>query len=159
MKNMITAKKVQLTQVGFDSLQNELNELNNVKRPALVARLARARDEGDLSENADYSNAKEELEFLDGRIAELEQVLQSANIISDKRNGSTSVKVGTKVTVNVGGNEHIFEVVGEWEADPMKKKISPESPLGQALIGRKVGDSVEVEAPAGKVQYQILEIA
>lgn len=159
MKNGLNNKLIQLTQVGFDALQAELAELTNVKRPALVARLARARDEGDLSENADYSSAKEELEFLDGRIDELEQVIQTASIVSDKKSGSSTVRVGTKVTVNVSGSEHIFEVVGEWEADPMKKKISPESPLGQALVGKKVGEKVEVEAPAGKVQYEILEIA
>lgn len=158
MNNMLN-KKVQLTQAGFDSLKKEYDELVNIKRPSVVDRLANAREQGDLAENDDYKNAKEELEFLDGRIEELEEVLQSAELIKEKSGKSGTVDVGTKVTVNVNGNEHVFEMVGEWEADPMQKKISPESPLGQALVGRKVGDSVEVEAPAGKVTYQILAIA
>lgn len=158
MNNMLN-KKVQLTQAGFDSLKKEYDELVNIKRPSVVDRLANAREQGDLAENDDYKNAKEELEFLDGRIEELEEVLQSAELIKEKPGKSGTVDVGTKVTVNVNGNEHVFEMVGEWEADPMQKKISPESPLGQALVGRKVGDSVEVEAPAGKVTYQILAIA
>jgi len=151
-------KKVQLTQTGFDALSRELEELINIKRPQLVDRLARARQEGDLSENSDYTNAKEELEFLDGRISELEEVIKTAEVVNENTTRSSEVSVGTKVTVNVGGNEHIFDMVGEWEADPMQKKISPESPLGQALIGRKKGDSVEVEAPAGKILYEIIDI-
>lgn len=148
---------VQLTQKGLDSLKNELDELQNEKRPKLVERLSDARAAGDLSENSDYQNARDELEFLDGRIEELEDVLKKAEIVADKGNGD-EVSVGTCVVVKVNGDQHEYEIVGEWEADPMKKKISHTSPLGQALVGKSPGDEVQVEAPAGNINYQIIEI-
>lgn len=148
---------VQMTKEGQKALSRELDELVNVKRPKLVERLSYARSQGDLAENSDYINAKEELEFLDGRISELEGVLKSALVVSG--NGKSSlVSLGTKVTVKSNGGKHIFDIVGEWEADPANKKISHSSPLGQALIGKKVGDKVEVEAPVGKIAYTILAI-
>lgn len=146
-----------MTKQGLETLKGELDELVNVKRPRLVERLSNARSQGDLSENSDYSNAKEEMEFLDGRIDELEEVLKTASVVNG--NGKKGdVGVGTKVTVRVNGDKHVFDIVGEWEADPINKKISPESPLGQALCGKKVGEKVEVEAPAGKLTYEILII-
>ena len=150
-------KQVQMTKEGLVALKKELDELVEVKRPRLVERLANARSQGDLTENSDYSNAKEELEFLDGRIEELEDVLKTATIVSgnNKKNG---VAVGTRVTLKTNGERHIYEMVGEWEADPANKKISPESPLGKRLFGKKVGEKIEVEAPAGKVEYEILAI-
>lgn len=151
-------KQVKLTKGGFDALQAELDDLVNNKRPKIVDRLAFARTQGDLSENSDYTNAKEELDFMDGRISELEDVLKTATVVNDSKSGSGGVSVGTTVVVKVNNQEHKFEIVGEWEADPAQKKISHESPLGQALIGRKTGDKVEVEAPAGKIIYEIVEI-
>ena len=146
-----------MTKQGLETLKGELDELVNVKRPRLVERLSNARSQGDLSENSDYSNAKEEMEFLDGRIDELEEVLKTASVVNG--NGKKGdVGVGTKVTVRVNGDKHVFDIVGEWEADPINKKISPESPLGQALCGKKVGEKVEVEAPAGNLNYEILLI-
>jgi len=127
------------------------------KRPKLVERLANARTQGDLSENSDYQSAREELEFLDGRIEEIEEVMKRASVVSTK-NGGSEIGVGTKVTLRVNGKDHFYEVVGEWEADPVNKKISHTSPLGQALLGKKKGEVVEVEAPAGKVVYEILAI-
>lgn len=151
------AKQVQMTKSGLEALKKELDELVKVKRPKLVERLTFARSQGDLSENNDYANAKEELEFMDGRISELEEVLKNASVVSS--NGKKSeVGIGTKITVKFNGEKHIFEMVGEWEADPVNKKISPESPLGKALLGKKVGERAEVEAPAGKVIYEILVI-
>ena len=146
-----------MTKEGLATLKRELDELVEVKRPNLVERLSNARQQGDLTENSDYANAKEELEFLDGRIDELEDVLKNALVVTaaGKKDG---VDVGTKVTVKVNGDTNIFEIVGEWEADPVNKKISPESPLGQALVGKKVGDKVQVEAPAGILHYEILKI-
>jgi transcription elongation factor GreA len=149
---------LKLTKSGQDVLKNELDELLNVKRPKLVERLAYARSNGDLSENSDYQSAKEELEFLDGRIDELEGVLQTASVVSDVKTGKSGVGVGTKVTVKVNGKEVAFNIVGEWEADPVNKKISHDSPLGLALLGKNVGDMAEVEAPAGKVMYEVLAI-
>jgi transcription elongation factor GreA len=150
-------KHTHLTTSGLKALKKELDQLANVKRPKLVDRLASARQQGDLTENSDYANAKEELEFLDGRIEELKEVLAKAEVI--KGNGKDhDTMVGTKVTLKNNNKTHMFEIVGEWEADPANKKISHDSPLGRALIGKKVGDSVEVEAPAGKVSYEILAI-
>jgi len=155
---MDQTKQIQVTAEGLSLLQAELEELTNVKRPSTVARLERARGEGDLSENSDYTNAKEELEFLDGRIDELTNVVQNAVIVKEaKSNGS--VAMGTEVTLETNGSKHQFKIVGEWEADPLNKKISHESPLGKALMDKKVGETVEVEAPVGKVIYKIVEIS
>lgn len=149
--------KIQITQKGLDSLKTELEELQNNKRPKLVERLSDARAAGDLSENSDYHNARDELEFLDGRIEELEEVLKNAEIVNESASGN-QVSVGTLVVVKVNGSQHEYQIVGEWEADPMKKKISHTSPLGQALVGRSIGESVEVEAPVGKISYTVLDI-
>jgi len=150
-------KSIQMTKQGLEALKRELDELVNVKRPKLVERLSNARSQGDLTENSDYANAQEEMEFLDGRIDELEEILKTALVVGSggKHNG---VEVGTKVTVKVDGTKTVFEIVGEWEADPVNKKISPESPLGQALFGKKVGEKIEVAAPAGKLTYEIMAI-
>lgn len=153
---MNNGKQIKLTKDGLETLKKELGELVDVKRPKLVDRLSYARSQGDLSENSDYQSAKEELEFLDGRIEELNNLLQTAQVVSIA--SKSAVDVGTKVTVKFNGVKHIYEVVGEWEADPMNKRISPESPLGKALYGKKVGEIAEVEAPAGKLQYEILAI-
>ena len=146
-----------MTKNGLESLKIELENLVEKKRPKLVDRLSHARSMGDLSENSDYQNAKEELEFLDGRISELGAVIRTAKVVDD--NVSTkNVALGTKVSVKANGDEHTFNIVGEWEVDLNQKKISHTSPLGQALIGKKVGEKVEVEAPAGKITYEILKI-
>jgi transcription elongation factor GreA len=151
--------KVQITQQGLESLKSELEELVNVKRPKVVDRLSNARLQGDLAENSDYHNAKDELDFLDGRISELEAVLQKAEVIENGSDGGDNgVSVGTTVKVATNNVETMFHIVGEWEADPAEKKISHTSPLGSALLGKKVGDMVEVEAPAGKISYKILDV-
>lgn len=152
MKNAI-----QITQKGLEALKKELDELVSVKRPALVARLSNARAQGDLSENSDYQNAKEELEFLDGKIEELENVIKNSKIVKEF-SGGKGVNIGTKVTVRVNGVKTTFEIVGEWEADIANKKISHTSPLGSALVGKDAGDRFEVEAPAGKIQYEVVSV-
>jgi len=153
-------RQTQLTKGGFGALKNELDELANVKRPKIVERLEYARGQGDLTENVEYQTAREELDFMDGRIDELKEVLGNAQVIAGGKSSRKlgEVGVGTKVTVGVNGSRHIYEIVGEWEADPVNKKISPESPLGQALLGKKLGEAAIVEAPAGKVNYKILAI-
>lgn len=152
-------KKIYLTKEGLEELKNEHNELVNVKRPDVLERVSQARNLGDLSENAEYVAAQEELSFIDGRIDELEELLKQVSLISeDKKNLSHMVELGSKVTVSVKGKNESFMVVGEWEADPMDKKISHESPLGKALLGKKVGEKVEVEAPAGKIYYTIISV-
>src|SRR3990167_5864072 len=148
---------IQITQKGLDSLKSELDELVSLKRPKLVERLSRAREEGDLAENSDYSSAKDELDFLDGRIAELNEVVDHAEVVKGS-NGDGTVAVGTVVTVSTNNTTTDFNIVGDWEADPIAKKISHTSPLGQALVGKKKGDRVEVAAPAGKLNYEILSV-
>jgi len=145
-----------LTKEGLQELQAEYKDLASVKRSAAVIRLSDARELGDLSENSEYASAKQDLAFIDGRIAELEEILHGAKVITSHPKGL--VNVGCKVTIHVNGKKEIFHVVGEWEADPSSKKISHSSPLGKALMGKKVGEIAEVEAPAGKILYKILGI-
>jgi len=154
---MTNNAKIKFTKDGLADLTAELTELKNTKLPAAIDRVARARDFGDLSENAEYHAAREELSFMEGRIEELEDLLKKAEVV-ENNNGSSQVSVGCKVTVDLKGTEYTYEVVGEWEADPIKKKISHTSPLGQALMGKKKGENVEFEAPAGKVIYKIKKI-
>lgn len=149
--------KIQFTADGLSEIKSELESLRGQKLTAAIERVARARDFGDLSENAEYHAAKEELSFIEGRIEELEGIINRAEVVGSNGNGSV-IDIGCKVTVTVGGKEHTYEIVGEWEADPLKKKISHTSPLGLALIGKKKGEAVEFEAPAGKVVYQIKKI-
>lgn len=149
--------KIQFTSDGLKALKSELEELKNIKRPEAVERVARAREFGDLSENSEYHAAREELSFTEGRIDELETLMKKAVVVK-RSNSKSKVTIGCKVTVGVGRNEHTYEMVGEWEADPMQKKISHTSPLGKALIGKKPGEAVEFEAPAGKVIYKIKKI-
>jgi transcription elongation factor GreA len=148
--------KVVMTKDGLVALKNEHEDLVNVKRPVAVARLADARELGDLSENSEYAAAKQDLAFIDGRILELEEIIHEAKIVTN--HPKSQIDVGCKVTLTVNGKKEEFTMVGEWEADPKEKKISHESPLGKALLGKKVGDKVEVEAPAGMVLYKILNI-
>lgn len=148
--------QIVLTREGLEELKKEYEQLVNVKRPDAVTRLTAARDLGDLSENSEYAAAKQDLAFMDGRIAELEEVLHEAKVVST--HGKQHIDVGCKVTLHINGKKEIFTVVGEWEADPMEKKISHESPLGKALIGKKVGEKVEVDAPAGKLLYNVVAI-
>lgn len=145
-----------LTKQGLAELQVEYKDLVGNKRPAAVARLSDARDLGDLTENSEYASAKQDLVFIDGRIAELEEILHGAKIITSHPKGL--VDVGCKVTIHMNGKRDVFHLVGEWEADPSNKKISHSSPLGKALMGKKVGETVEVEAPAGKILYKIISI-
>jgi len=152
----MTINHVVVTKEGLDALKAEYEELVNVKRPEAVTRLATARDQGDLSENSEYTDAKQSLSFIDGRIAELEVVLHDVKVVTTHAKGQ--VDVGCKVTLHINGKKEEFTVVGEWEADPQARKISHESPLGKALLGKKVGEKVEVEAPAGKILYKILSI-
>ena len=147
---------VVLTREGLNELKKEYEDLVQTKRPIAVTRLSDARDLGDLSENSEYAAAKQDLAFMDGRIAELEEILHNATIITHHSKGH--VDVGSKVTVSIKGRKEIFTVVGEWEADPMQRKISHESPLGKALIGKREGQEIEVDAPAGRILYKIVSI-
>jgi len=150
--------KVNLTLTGYNELAAELADLKDNKLSAAIDRVATARAFGDLSENAEYHSARDDHAALVGKIEELTDILARSQIIQTTTSKS-QVGVGSKVTVAINGTTHEFTIVGEWEADPAEKKISHESPLGKALIGKAVGDKVEVSAPAGKVIYHIKEIA
>jgi transcription elongation factor GreA len=151
-------KKIYLTKEGIAELKKEYEELSNIRRPEVLARVSQARNQGDLAENGEYIAAREDLSFIDGRLDELEELLKQAVLIRDSRASNGTVKLGSKVTLHIKGKEEVFMLVGEWEADPKEKKISHESPLGKALIGRKVGEKIEVEAPAGKITYTIVSV-
>ena len=151
-------KKIYLTKEGLTELKKEYDGLVNKKRPEVLARVTQARNMGDLSENAEYVAAREELTFIDGRIDELEIILKQAVIIRDVKSSNHAVKLGSTVTLHSNGKKEVFTVVGEWEADPTNKKISHESPLGKVLIGKRVGEKVQVEAPAGKITYAVISV-
>lgn len=145
-----------LTKEGLAELKEELEGLVNVKRPQVAKRIKDAREMGDISENAEYDSARQEQAFVEGRIAELEEIIKNAKV--SEKNSDGEVIVGAMVTVHIDGDEETFHIVGAPEADPIKKKISHESPLGAALLGKKVGDKIEVEAPIGSLTYTILKI-
>jgi len=151
-------KKIQLTQEGFTNLQDELNDLQTVKRPSTVEKLQKARAMGDLKENNAYQSAKEELGELDGRIMEVQYILNNAEIVTTSPSDLT-VSLGKKVTVDINGLQKIISIVGEFESDPMNGKLSTTSPIGAALIGKRVNDKVEVITPGGPIPYIILSIA
>lgn len=146
-----------ITKEGLDELKKEHEELVKVKRQEAVDRVAKAREMGDLSENAEYSAARDELNFIDGRISELEDILKDVKSVPNTSR-KNKIEVGSHVVVHLNGKKDTFHLVGEWEANPLEKKISHLSPLGQALMGKKVGEKVSVEAPVGKIVYTIVDI-
>ena len=139
-------------------LENELVLLKSTKIPALAQRIDEARQLGDLSENAEYHAAREDMAWAQTRVKELESIIDNASVI---KSGSTSsaVQMGSTITVKINGKEKKYTVVGAQESDPLSGRISNDSPLGQAFMGKKKGDTVEVQAPAGKVLYEILDIS
>jgi transcription elongation factor GreA len=157
-KNNQAQDKFHLTTEGLNDLKKELAELKDGKRPEAVERLANARDGSDLTEEQEYTRAKEDLAMIDGRIAELEEIIAKAIIIGKKKNPGQEINLGSRVTVELDGQEIVFYLVGEWEADPSSQKISHKSPLGEKLIGKKPGDEIEVEAPIGRLVYKITKI-
>ncbi len=153
-----TNQRVQMTPLGYRQLVEELEQLEKIKLPEAIERLARARDFGDLSENAEYHSAKDDLSTLEGRVEELKDILTRVVVVDVAKKGDEQVGLGSLVQIEVNGSSHEFTIVGEWEADPAAKKISHESPLGKALIGKKVGEIVEGEAPSGIITYSIKEV-
>ncbi|MBL8078553.1 MAG: transcription elongation factor GreA [Anaerolineales bacterium] len=147
-----------LTPEGAEKLQAELDELKGTKREELSARLRSAIQMGDLSENADYHKAKEDQGFLEGRIQELEAILRNSVII-EKTKSTGVVTIGSQVTIQEEGfDPESYHLVGPTEADPRKGKISHESPIGRALMDKKVGDLAEAETPGGKIKFKIIKI-
>ncbi|HET7528638.1 MAG TPA: transcription elongation factor GreA [Candidatus Saccharimonadales bacterium] len=146
-----------LTQEGVDELKNEHAALV-AQRPQVADRIKYARELGDLSENAEYQTAREEQDRLESRISELEHILQSVKIIKKPKNDG-HVRLGSSVELKDGGKPLHYQVVGTMEADPAAGKISDESPIGKALLGKKVGDKVEITTPAGSHTYTVKEIS
>lgn len=148
-----------LTKEGQKKLEEELHHLQTVRRQEVAERLHAAMEEGDIDENAEYDDAKNEQAFVEGRILMLENMLKNAVIIDEKTSSHDEVTLGAIVTIVEDNNPpEEYHVVGAAEADPTKGKISNESPLGRALIGRRVGDSVQVNAPAGLLTFRIAAI-
>ncbi len=148
----------QVTAEGLEKLNEELKQLKTVDRPATVKRMAAARELGDLSENADYHDAREQLAFIEGRIQELEAMVKHAKIVSNKGGGDI-IQIGSKVAVKHPKGTASYELVGANEGDPANGKLSIESPVGSALMGRKRGETVSVATPAGTVEYAIESVA
>ncbi len=148
-----------MTRAGFDALNEELKHLKSVERPAIIQAVAEARAHGDLSENAEYHSAREKHSFIEGRIKELEAVISLAEVI-DPAKLSGNVKFGAFVTIvdEDTDEEKTYQIVGEHEADIEAMKLNIKSPLARALIGKEVGDSVEVITPGGEKAYEILAI-
>ncbi|HPP32162.1 MAG TPA: transcription elongation factor GreA [Soehngenia sp.] len=156
----MTEKEVFLTPEGLEKLEMELEEAKVVKRKEIADRIKQALAFGDISENAEYDQAKNEQAKLEERIAKLEAMLRNAVIIDDDEISTDVVSIGSRVTVlDIEFNEEIeYTIVGSAEADPFEGKISNESPMGKALLGRKVGDTVSVQAPDGTIKYKIKAI-
>ncbi|MBP7832928.1 MAG: transcription elongation factor GreA [Candidatus Levybacteria bacterium] len=156
---MDTKKKIFVTKEGLEELKHELEELTKKKRPEVLERVSAARAMGDLAENSEYTAAREDLSLMDGRIEELSDILKNVELIKEGAKSSKGIQLGSTITVSINGKKEDFVLVGEWEADPHNKKISHESPLGKALLGKSVGEKVEVEAPAGTVSYTVVSIS
>lgn len=147
----------QLTKEGLEILQKELKELIEDKKPKAIDRLQKARNMGDLSENSEYTSAKESLAIFEDRIFEIQETIKIAEVVEDRHNNH-EVSLGSHVLVTTDGIEKDFHIVGEYEADPSTNKLSITSPIGKSLIGKKIGDTVEVEVPAGITQYKVIKI-
>ncbi|HSW77853.1 MAG TPA: transcription elongation factor GreA [Candidatus Chromulinivoraceae bacterium] len=148
-------KTYQITSEGRQELEAELEELKG-RRGAIADKIAEARDYGDLSENAEYDAAREEQGLVESRIAEIEDILLNAELIKSSK--SSHVSLGSKVELKTGKKTVVYNVVGPVEADPLEGKISNESPIGEALMGKKVGDSVTITTPKGEISYEIVSI-
>ena len=149
-------KTYQITDEGKKELEAELEELKS-RRGSIADKIAEARDFGDLSENAEYDSAREEQGLVESRIAEIEDILLNAELI--KAGKSSKVILGSKVELKTGKKTVTYSVVGPVEADPLEGKISNESPIGVALMGKKVGDAVTITTPKGEISYDIVKIS
>ena len=153
-------KKNLMTYAGLKKLEDELHELKVVRRKEVAEKIKEAREQGDLSENAEYDAAKDEQRDIEARIEEMEAILKNAEVVVEDEADTEKINVGCKVLVydEEFEEEVEFKIVGSTEANSLQGKISNESPLGKALIGAKVGDEISVEAPAGMMNYKILKI-
>jgi transcription elongation factor GreA len=157
MENAMPEKKVYVTKAGLEKLTSELQELKTVKRKEISDRIQDAKELGDLSENAEYAEAKEEQSFTEGRILDLENSIKNAVLIEE--GASDIVVVGSTVDVESDGIARTYFIVGSSEADPAQGLISNESPLGEAFLGKRVGEGVEIEVPKGTLAFRITKIS
>lgn len=157
----MSEKEVLLTPDGLAKLEKELEYLKTVKRREVAARIRQALEFGDISENSEYDDAKNEQAFTEGRIANLEKMLRNARVIDEDQVGTDVVTLGARVRLKDldSGAEFEYTIVGSAEADPSASRISNESPVGKAVMGQKVGAVVEVNAPAGVLKYEIVAIS
>ena len=157
---MAESKKRLLTYAGLKALEDELENLKVVKRKEVAAKIKEAREQGDLSENAEYDAAKDEQRDIEARIEELEGILKNAEVVVEDED-LDKINVGCTIKVfDVTFDEEMeFKIVGSTEANSLEGKISNESPVGQALMGKKIGDVVDVETQAGVIQYKVLDIS
>ena len=154
------ADKVPMTKTGFERLEEELKNLKTVERPAVVKAIAVAREHGDLSENAEYSAARERQSFIEGRVEELEYKISHAEVIDASKLSGKDVKFGATLTlIDDDNGKVVYQIVGEDEADIKSGRLSVTSPLARALIGKTVGDTVEVSTPKGAKSYEIEKVA
>ncbi len=153
-------KKNILTYAGLQKLEEELHDLKVNKRKEVAGKIKEAREQGDLSENAEYDAAKDEQRDIEARIEELEKILKNAEVVVEDEAETDKINIGCKVKVfDVEFDEEMeFSIVGSTEANSLKGKISNESPVGRALIGAKIGDTVSVESPSGEMEYKVLSI-
>lgn len=154
-------KKTILTHDGLIALEEELNYLKGKKRKEVAAKIKKAISFGDISENSEYDEAKNEQAALEAKIRKLKKILTNAEVIDNAALGTDKVQIGCRVKIMdlEDEEEEVYQIVGSMEADPAKQRISDESPVGSALLGKKVGDKVEVSAPLGFLQFKILEIS
>jgi transcription elongation factor GreA len=145
------------TKEGIEKLQTELAQRKGALRQQIATAIKEAKEQGDLSENAEYSDAKAQQNENESRVLELEALLKDA-VVTKKHRASDTVEIGSNLSVKVGGKEIQFVIVGSNEADPATGKISNESPLGKEFMGKKAGDRIEIEAPAGKLKYEIASV-
>ena len=157
---MENAKEILMTAEGLSKLENELEQLKVVRRKEVAEKIKQALAFGDLSENSEYDEAKNEQAQVEARIAQIESMLKIAKVVDESAISTDAVGIGTRVKLlDVEfEDEEEYSIVGSSEADPSQNRLSYESPVGKALIGKKVGDVVDVDAPAGKIQFKILEI-
>jgi transcription elongation factor GreA len=154
----VNNKPTYITNDGLDKLRHELEEMVSIKRPEVAQRIHDAMEHGDLSENAEYEDAKNEQAFVEGRIQTLEALIKNATLI-DEHTSNDHVQIGSTVKVNGPDGNQAFTIVGSAEAKPTEGRISNESPVGRALLGRKKGDNVTVQVPAGDIAYKIVSIS
>jgi len=154
----MAAEPYYLTQEGYNQLKEEYRRLTKEEKPVLLKQVKEARGKGNLEDNPEYENVRDQQMMLEGRILEIEQILENAKVITPEAQISASISIGATVTVEIEGNHEVYQIVGSAEADPSSGKISYESPVGKALLGLKPGDAVSVSLPHAAITYKVIKI-